>query len=444
MKVGLIEVKPLEGGYVAKEMAGGLGKRIKLDKGYIGKVLETRLSAMFSAPPMLLAQIAGICTSFGHEVRAYHTRSVEDVDERTNLAIILGTMVDYQNEIKFASELHDSFPDLSVVFLGSFPTAMPDMFMAGGNHVIKGDPETAVHNILENGLPDEKIVESPRPINLNVLPVPDWEPFIANSYFARRPFSSERGICIQKSRGCSMSCNYCPYAGIYGKANHYDSDYVIDLIKRYRDEHNIRYFMFRDPNFGENRRQFREFMEKLLDLDLDITWSCEARLDTFKSDDDLKLMAQAGLRYIITGIEASDEDLLRKNLRRPIPKEDAVRKLNLLESDGVIVQTNYILGFPEEHEESVYETIEYAKSINSMFATFHVFTPQPGTKIFDQYSDKLLNLDWEEYNYSNLVWDHDTLSKTFLETITANTYSSYYFRYDWFKKHAVKLTKLLL
>ena len=76
-----------------------------------------------------------------------------------------------------------------------------------------------------------------------------------------------------------------------------------------------------------------------------------------------------------------------------------------------------------------------------MFATFHVYTPQPGTKIFADYKSKLLNIDWEDFTYSNLVWEHDSLSKEFLDSTVEKTYSDYYFRPEWFFKHTGNLIK---
>ena len=154
-------------------------------------------------------------------------------------------------------------------------------------------------------------------------------------------------------------------------------------------------------------------------------------------------MAQAGLRYLITGVESSDEELLKANLRRAYKKEDAFRRIDILEKAGVVVQTNYIFGFPHETEKSVRDTIEYAKKLNSMFATFHVFTPQPGTKIFENYRDKLLGIDWEDFTYSNLVWQHDTLSKKFLDETASKAYVEYYVRPKWMKKHALRLARII-
>ena len=444
LKVGLIEVRPTTSGYVAKEMAGGLGKRIELSGGLLGRLLSGRLQRSFCAPPMILAQVAGVCRSFEHECTAYHTADVEDVDVGTSIAICLGSMVDYKNELRFLGQLRRRLPAAKIVVVGSFPSAMPELYSASADVVIVGDPETALISVFEDGYPSGRILKSERPDDLNSLPMPEWEPFIRNNYFARRPFSSERGVSIQKSKGCSMTCNYCPYAALYGKARHFDSDYVLGVLRHYVDRHGIRYFMFRDPNFGENIKEFRVFMHQLIESRLDIHWSCEARLDTFKQDEDLQLMAEAGLKYIITGIESSDDELLKSNRRRPIKKIDAFRKVAVLEDAGVAVQANFIIGFPGETEQSVLNTLQYANELNTMFATFHVFTPQPGTVVFDDYREKLLEMDWEDFSYSRLVWKHDTLSKEFLDAKAASAHARYYFRPRYILKHLSRLARNLV
>ena len=442
MKVALVEVKPSRNEYIAKEMAGGLGKRIKLGEGVFATLLNRYLTSLFTAPPIILASLAGVCRRFNHQVEAYHTTNIHDIDPNSDIAIVLSSMADYHNELNFMKALKQILPKTKLIVVGSFASAMPQIFTSVADCVVTGDPEVAVQRILRQGFSTEKVFHSERPDNLNELPMPDWTPFMKNNYYARRPFTKERGVSIQKSRGCSMTCNYCPYAAFYGKARQFDSDYVLKIIKNYYLNHNIRYFMFRDPNFGENRKDFHIFMDKLIKSNFKIHWSCEARLDTFK-DEDLTLMAQAGLRYLITGVESSDEELLKANLRRAYKKEDAYRRIDILEKAGVVVQTNYILGFPHETEKSVRDTIEYAKKLNSMFATFHVFTPQPGTKIFEDYRDRLLGVDWEDFTYSNLVWKHDVLSKQFLDETASKAYVEYYFRSQWMTKHTLRLARII-
>lgn len=441
MRIALIEVKPEENDYVAKEMAGGLGKRLKLKNTFLGSILNRNLKSCFNAPPIMLAQLAGIFRDHNHQIRSYYTLTATDIAKETDLCIVLSSMVDYRNELNFIKKLKSHCPTLKVIVVGSFASAMPDIYQPLADFVIIGEPESAIIEILTKGLPKEELIYSRELDNLNELPMLDWGPFINNNLYAYRPFSKERGVSIQKSRGCSMTCNYCPYAAFYGKARQFNNDYVLKTIKHYYDNHNIRYFMFRDPNFGENKKEFRSFMEVLIKSNLKISWSCEARLDIF-SLDDLRQMHTAGLRYVITGVEGSDEQLLKKNTRHAYKKEDTIRKINALEKMGVIVQTNYILGFPHETEESVCNTVKYAKILNSMFASFHIFTPQPGTEVFKDYKDKFLDVDWQDFSYSHLVWRHDTLSREFLEEFLHRAYIEYYFRPKWAIKHSRNLFRI--
>lgn len=442
MHIALVDVKPEKDDYVAKEMAGGLGKRLKLRNSFLGKILNRSLKSRFNAPPIILAQMAGILREYNHEVSSYYTNSAEDIAFGTEVAIVLSSIVDYQNEIKFIKRLKSLDANLKVIVVGSFASAMPKIYQAIADYVIIGSPEYAIQEIITKGFPQIGLVYSKDNGSLNELPMLDWVPFIKNNQYAYRPFSKNRGVSIQKSRGCSMTCNYCPYSAFYGKAKQFDSTYVINTIKFYRDKYNISYFMFRDPNFGENKKEFYVFMEALIESNLKITWSCETRLDMFGLED-LKLMHQTGLRYVITGIESNNEQLLKDNLRQPYKREDVFKKIAALEKKAVIVQTNYILGFPHETEKSVLDTIRYSKEINSMFATFHIFTPQPGTLIFEDYKDKFLTGNWEDFSYSRLVWKHDVLSKEFLEESIYRAYIEYYFNFKWIRKHFSKLLRII-
>ncbi|MDD5677774.1 MAG: B12-binding domain-containing radical SAM protein [Kiritimatiellae bacterium] len=442
MKIAVIDVKPRKKGYIAKEMSGGFGKKIHLTNSLFGSILNWYLSARFNAPPIMLAQAAGICKAAGHEVTAYHTHDIDDIHPLTKMAIVLSSMVDYRNEVTFVKDIKAKFPTMIVIVVGAFASVMPEIFSPSADCVIVGSPDLALQKILREGLPSEKTIQSDSPEDLDTLPPIDWEPFFKSHIYAKRPFSRKKGICIQKSRGCSMTCQYCPYAAFFGKARQFSVDYTFKTIEFYYHKHNIRYFMFRDPNFGENRKEFHRFMERIIDSGLNLRWSCEARLDTF-NDDELRLMHRAGLGYVIIGVESDNLTTLNSNSRIGNSKDDIVRKVGILESQGVVVQANYIIGFPQETEKNVCHTISFAKALNTMFANFNIFTPQPGTMIFDKYRDKLLTVDWEDYNYSKLVWRHPLLSKEFLEQTAVNSFATYYFRLTWLRKHGGNLAKIL-
>src|SRR3989338_1128708 len=204
LKIALVEVKPLKNEYIAKEMAGGLGKRIRLGGGIFSSVLNKYLTTMFNAPPVILANVAGVCNQFQHEVTAYHTSNACDVDRSADIAVVLSSMVDYHNELNFIEQLKAVFPNIKVIVVGSFASAMPEVYSSRADCIITGDPEAALQKIFKEGFSDEKVIHSERPDNLNELPMLDWTPSIKNGSYATRPFSKEKVVSIQKSRGCSM------------------------------------------------------------------------------------------------------------------------------------------------------------------------------------------------------------------------------------------------
>ena len=52
----------------------------------------------------------------------------------------------------------------------------------------------------------------------------------------------------------------------------------------------------------------------------------------------------------------------------------------------------FIIGFPTDTKNTINKTIQYAKKLNTTYAQFSVWTPYPGTPIFEKFKDKLLTI----------------------------------------------------
>ena len=95
----------------------------------------------------------------------------------------------------------------------------------------------------------------------------------------------------------------------------------------------------------------------------------------------------------------------------------------------------YIIGFPEDTEEKYLKTIEYANKVNSIYAQFSVFTPYPGTPVYEEYKDKLLTNKFENFNQWQLVFKHKNLNEISIRKLLDLSYKKYYLRYSWIKKY---------
>ena len=71
-----------------------------------------------------------------------------------------------------------------------------------------------------------------------------------------------------------------------------------------------------------------------------------------------------------------------------------------------MVSAMYIIGFPTDTEETINKTINYAKSLNTSFAQFSVWTPYPGTPIFEKFKNKISVEKYESFDQYNLVYQH--------------------------------------
>ena len=94
----------------------------------------------------------------------------------------------------------------------------------------------------------------------------------------------------------------------------------------------------------------------------------------------------------------------------------------------------FIIGFPTDNEKTIMNTINYAKKLNTTFAQFNVWTPYPGTPVFEEYKNKIIVNKFEEYDQYNLIYEHKILSQKNIRYLLGKAYTLYYARLNWFFK----------
>jgi anaerobic magnesium-protoporphyrin IX monomethyl ester cyclase len=94
----------------------------------------------------------------------------------------------------------------------------------------------------------------------------------------------------------------------------------------------------------------------------------------------------------------------------------------------------FIIGFPSDTESTILKTINYAKKLNTTYAQFSVWTPYPGTPIFEEFKNKIFAQNFEDYDQYKLVYKHENLDELKLKQLLQKAYEAYYIRFSWFKK----------
>ncbi len=227
---------------------------------------------------------------------------------------------------------------------------------------------------------DEIIVNSPRPFlgQLDDLPMPMHELLPLQTY--RMPLIKGAFTFIVTSRGCPAGCTYCIKHVSYQFSTRIRSPRLIMDEMWYLKGLGINNIHMYADLFTVNRDQVVELCRLMIEEKIQIHWTCNSRVD-FVDEEMLTLMGQAGCRLISWGIESANEQILKHAHKGASPAK-AERALQWAKKAGIMNWGYFIIGLPGETNETIRETIDFAKKLPLDIALFHVAAPYPGTPFF--------------------------------------------------------------
>ena len=246
-------------------------------------------------------------------------------------------------------------------------------------------------------------------------------------------FGKNRSIPMLATRGCPYSCfKYCVYPLQQGrKVRQRDITELIKEIEYWKKEHKVEMIIFRDPVFSINRKHTIELCNAIIKAKINIKFVIETHLRIL-DEELIKILKKAGLSGVKVGIESSSKEVLKNANRFTIEKDEQVEKVKLLEAHKISVSSMFIVGFPSDNEKSILNTIDYAKKLNTAFAQFSVWTPYPGTPIYNEYKEKIFVNEYEKFDQYRLVYKHDLFNEKEIRYYLALAYSKYYGSIKWF------------
>lgn len=264
--------------------------------------------------------------------------------------------------------------------------------------------------------------------NIDSLGIPAYS--LIDRTFPLRPalFKTKRIPAIHAitSRGCAHTCSYCNTNIFNRKLRFHSADYVMHLIKHLM-ELGYREISFEDDNFTDHRKRLTEICNRLIDEQIDLSWSVNARIDTV-DEDMLKLMRRAGCWYISYGIESGNQETLDK-IGKKITLDLIRQRVELTRKCGIEVKGFFIIGFPWETEQTIQETVDFALALQLSDMNIFPLTPFPGTAVYEQ--AKLqgeFDDDWGKMDLQQIVYIPEQLTADFMTNSIKRLLIRFYFR----------------
>jgi anaerobic magnesium-protoporphyrin IX monomethyl ester cyclase len=308
----------------------------------------------------------------------------------------------------FKGEAAKSFPDFCFDYL-SFSSRIEFT----GN--INPSKYPGIYSI-KQGIMDSPVMHLTKE-EIDLCPVPDREGFQHEKYqeLCFR-FSGRKKTSIMMTYGCPFSCDFCSKP-IFGNEVRFRS--LDRIFEEIRDIVSYGYdsLWIADDLFTLDLEFLKSFCSRLLEEDLQISWSCLSRVDTV-TDQIASMMKNAGCTKVYLGIE-SGNDYVLKLMNKKIDKASVTKGVEVFKSNGIDCAGFFIVGYPGETVETIEDTFSFALSLGIDEFSFNVPYPLPGSKLYERVSG-ISDDDWTIENETRFLYksefDEKWLKKRIQET----------------------------
>lgn len=270
---------------------------------------------------------------------------------------------------------------------------------------------------------DEKMIfTEPRPLisNLDDIPYPAFDLIDMDEYFKysgamwfNGSWKSKRRINMVTERGCPRQCTFCTHNGMnrwdqkallgneklkqmdkefgfQAVVRQFSPKYVVEHTKMLYEKYNIDYICLLDENQTANPKH----VHKLCDLWIKEGLHKKIQLGTGGdapsiTKEIVKHMKEAGFSFISIGGESGSDRILRDDIGKGVTSAHNQEAVDILKAGGISPVMTFMVGNPTENINDVLETVAFFIKNNATIDPF-ICTPYPGTKLFMDYEDFIL------------------------------------------------------
>jgi anaerobic magnesium-protoporphyrin IX monomethyl ester cyclase len=436
MRIVLWDTRKLD---ASKDFAGGFGVgNYPGGKGLRNKIIRHFYTRDRRPVALLFAHLAAIFRRLGHQVEYTEDHILAGAD----LYVFSPSLITLHLERQAMARTLAGNPRARVLVVGLVASTMPEAFDGLEVTVVKGEAEQLLWRLEDVLAQPSATVQLGTIDDLDLLPPPDWSPFDPRRFRIGYDFWRFPTALIQASRGCTFKCNYCPYIILENSTRFRSPEAVVDEIRHDIRHWGFRSFKFRDPLFGLSRKQVFRLAELLGRLPRRIQFSIETRIELVPPEV-LRVLKRMGLTSITVGIETPADETLQKYRRAPVREDRQYEFINTCRRLGIRTVAGFLIGFPEDTQQSIRRVLDYATIINPTFANFNIVTPYPGTEFFEQMKGQIADFDFSRYTVYTPVLKYEHLSAEQLSALHAKCFRHFYFRWPYLRANAHLLWPLL-
>lgn len=184
------------------------------------------------------------------------------------------------------------------------------------------------------------------------------------------------------SVGCPMGCNFCSTSAMFGgKGKHIDfyktGDELFDVMCGLEADLGVWSFFVMDENFLFHRKRALRLLELMRAHDKSWALYVFSSANVLRSYTIDQLVA-LGISWVWMGLEGKASRYAK------LANADTHTLVRTLQANGIRVLGSTIIGLEEHNADNLDEAIDHAVSHDTEFHQFMLYTPIPGTPLWDE------------------------------------------------------------
>lgn len=335
---------------------------------------------------------------------------------------------------------------------GPHATVFSDMVMqqTSADYVVRGEGEETFLNLVgtlqegrdprdvqgivlrgENGAivetPSRELIE-----NLDSLPFPAYDLIDVEDYFIKPHVHNnltvyKRILPLITARGCPFRCSFCYHMSGF-KFRPRSPGNILGEIERLIAAYGVQEFHIEDDIFNFNKPRAVEVMKRIeaLGRNLAIAFPNGLKYD-FIDEEVVEHFKRAGVYRISLGIESA-APRVQKMVNKPVDLKKIDHVIDLLNNAGISSHGFFMIGFPDETEEEIVETINYAVHSRLATANFSLVKIFPKTPLGEKLYENVSYDDEFSFTYYSATGNASRVSGERLKKLERKAYIDFFSR----------------
>lgn len=212
--------------------------------------------------------------------------------------------------------------------------------------------------------------------------------------------SPDPATYLYTSLGCPYRCSFCSiWPGFQGTYKTRDVESVIEELATLDDYPVVR---FADANTLYDPVYIDRLFTRIEEENIRKFFIMDLRTDAVVSHPSLiEKLARGGLKVVISGFESFRNSELKRYNKST--NEALIREaVQIMHQNGIMIRGNYVVP-PDYDNDDFIALADYAASHPVAYAGYTILSPMPGTVLYTQLKDQIVDWDLDKYNFFNSV-----------------------------------------